>query len=393
MKYNLQQFRQLLIRLQSGFRDIYFLSNVKEGILEKETYLKHERHNLSILKRCFRENQLTINQKKNVTGLSECIYGSLGSSSSQIFIPKNGMDVYRCIKQDLKSRFRDTVNVVEDGEWVIVLIPANRVKDYYIPFQILYRLYQNSGLPIAISNAISNRIYGKGQTYSDVDSPDAKLSASLGEIIRTHRIKPDEKNRVVIRALDDMYSRDSNPSVRDFLNNTIVIPRLDNRSHVRYKNISERLTNIENGWIKHVNADWIKHVNADWIKHVNADWIKHVKKQVKAVDIGGSITNQYLNKYFNDHDKSQADKMIYAIRQVTNGKTPILTGEIRELVEREFNRLRDILSLDKESGIYRFKSSLVTRADRKSRKCRKCNSRQKNSLKKWLKKINYTHLV
>ena len=85
--------------------------------------------------------------------------------------------------------------------------------------------------------------------------------------------------------------------------------------------------------------------------------------------------------------------MIYAIRQVTNGKTPILTGEIRELVEREFNRLRDILSLDKESGIYRFKSSLVTRADRKSRKCRKCNSRQKNSLKKWLKKINYTHLV
>jgi hypothetical protein len=374
MKYNLQQFRQLLIRLLSGFHEIYFLANVKEGILEKETYLKHERRNLSILKRCFRENAIKTNQKKSIISLSDCIYGSLGSSSSQIFFPKNGMDVYRCIKQDLKSRFHDTVNVVEDGDWVIVLIPANRLNDYYIPFQILYRLYQNSGLPIAISNAISNRIYGKSQTYSDLDSPDAKLSASLGEIIRTRRIKPDEKNRVVIRALDNMYSRDSNPSVRDFLHNTIVIPRLDNRNHVRYKNIHERLTNIENGWIKHVNADWIK--------HVNADWIKHVKKHVKAVDIGGSITNQYLNKYFNDHDKSQADKMVSAIRQVTKGKTPILTGEIRALVEREFNRLRDILSLDKESGIYSFKSSLVTRVERKSRKCRKCNTRQKNSLKK-----------
>ena len=60
--------------------------------------------------------------------------------------------------------------------------------------------------------------------------------------------------------------------------------------------------------------------------------------------------------------------MVSAIRQVTKGKIPILTGEIRALVEREFNRLRDILSLDKDTGIYSFKNNLVTTAERKTRK-------------------------
>jgi hypothetical protein len=226
----------------------------------------------------------------------------------------------------LKNRFKQSIKIHDgDDGWVIVLIAWNNLDNLdtngFIIFDILNTIYETTGLPIAVSNALAHRIYGHGKTYSDIDDPRAQHVVTLKTIIETNRICVDDKNEAIKRAL---YKMDLNAD-RDFLSSTIVIPKLDNRVTRLYKNLSPDKFNITNDWIFALGKEYS--------------------------DIGGSITNKYFYK------SGSTDKMIASIKKAAkHNQIPVLTGRIRAAIECEYGRLDDILYHDLVTGLYRFRN-------------------------------------
>ena len=324
--YN-KHLRDILIKLNNRFENtpIYFLSNKQEGILEKQTYTYFERENLKVLKNAFLETRETEKTLRSITTITDCVYGSIGSSSSQILVPVKPTTRTRLINV-LKHRFKQSVNIHDGGDgWIIVLIASNNLDNLdtngFIIFDILNMIYKTIGLPIAVSNALAHRIYGHGKTYSDIDDPNAQHVATLKTIIETNRICIDEKNEAIKRAL---YKMDLNAD-RDFLSSAIVIPKLDNRVTRLYKNLSPDKFKITNDWIFALGKEY--------------------------ADIGGSITNKYFYK------GASTNKMIVAIKKAAkHNQIPVLTGRIRAAIECEYKRLDDILYHDPVTGVYRFRN-------------------------------------
>ena len=353
--------RDILVKIRDGFHNkpIHFLSNIQEGILEKQTYTKYERANLKVLTNAFldsrsRETRETKNLLTPITTITDCVYGSVGSSSSQILVPVKPSTRTRLINL-LKTRFKQSVKIHDSSDgWLIVLIASNNLDNLdtnrFIVFDILKTIYDITDLPIAVSNALAHRIYGHGKTYSDIDDPRAQHVVTLKTIIDTNRICLDEKNEGIYNAL---YKMDFHAD-RDFLSSTIVIPKFDNRVTRRYKKLSPDRYRIIN------------------------DWIFALGKRY--ADIGGSITN----KYFNECDSGR--KMILAIKKAAkHNQIPVLTGRIRAAVECEYAGLDDILSHDQESGLYSFRQDFYIKEKNINRKTRLTRKKRKTRLTQYRK--------
>jgi len=367
----MRNLRDILVKIRDGFHNkpIHFLSNIQEGILEKQTYTKYGRDNLRVLTNAFldsrsrtrtrsRETRETKISLRPITTITDCVYGSVGSSSSQILVPVKPSTRTRLINV-LKSQFKQSVKIHDSGDgWLIVLIPSNNLDNQdtnrFIVFDILKTIYETTYLPIAVSNALAHRIYGHGKTYSDIDDPHAQHVVTLKTIIDTNRICLDEKNKGIYNAL---YKTDFDAD-RDFLSSTIVIPKFDNRVTRRYKKLSPDRYRIIN------------------------DWIFALGKRY--ADIGGSITN----KYFNECDSGR--KIILAIKKAAkHNQIPVLTGRIRAAVECEYAGLDDILSHDQESGLYSFRQDFPlknkSKRKRKTRNKRKTMNKRKTRLTQYRK--------
>lgn len=339
--------RDILIKLNNRFENtpIYFLSNKQEGILEKQTYTRFESENLKVLKNAFlesknRETRETEKTLRPITTITDCIYGSIGSSSSQILIPVKSTTRTRLINI-LKTQFKQTVNI-HDGEdgWVIVLIASNNLHNQdtsnFIVFDVLKTIYETTGLLIAVSNALAHRIYGHGKTYSDIDDLNAYHVATLKTIIETNRICVDEKNHSVKRALYKMdLKRD-----HDFLRSTIVIPKFDNRVTRRYNNLPPEKYKIINDWIFAIGKGY--------------------------ADIGGSVTNKYF------YQGASGEKMIVAIKKAAkHNQIPVLTGRIRAAIECEYKQLDDILYHDPDSGLFSFRKDFQLKNKTKTKQTKR----------------------
>ena len=124
-----------------------FVPNELEGLGELATYLENEVH-IQIINEALLENGIT-----NTDGFLGVIYGSLGSSSTQILVPKNithdelvegcyelfmkfhpDMDL---LITDIAYMFECVTICIEDNDWTIVLIAKNTLFDKYIQFYVL----------------------------------------------------------------------------------------------------------------------------------------------------------------------------------------------------------------------------------------------------------------
>jgi hypothetical protein len=185
-----------------------FVPNEVEGLGELATYMDDRTH-LRIINKALSDNGII-----NTDGFHGVIYGSIGSSSSQLFVPlyisSAELEIMcnslfnECHKND-KLRQDEMINIfqcitqeIDDEIWTIVLIPNNVVKHKYIPFYVLESLYLLTYLPITISNCIAHTFYKKNKTYQDVVIESQKMSATLfdlftNDLVMEH-VKSDTKN-------------------------------------------------------------------------------------------------------------------------------------------------------------------------------------------------------
>lgn len=263
-----------------------FVPNEIEGLGELATYVENENH-IQIINEALLENGIT-----NTNGFLGVIYGSLGSSSSQILVPKiisHESLVVNCYElfmkfhpdmdlliTDIHPMFECVTIRIEDNDWTIILISKNTLFDKYIPFYVLYNLYNiSSRLPIAISNCIAHIFYKKNKTYQDIYPNATKKSASLMELFSHEKsidiVKNDLKSPAPFvdkyRETVFQYHLDGcGPS--DMFQNTIVIPRTKTEGSF-----------IDNGWDRTL-----------WYKTMMGPL--SVEGYISVLDIGGGRTNE-----------------------------------------------------------------------------------------------------
>jgi hypothetical protein len=302
-----------------------FIPNELEGLGELATYLENEVH-IQIINDALLENGIT-----NTNGFLGVIYGSLGSSSTQILVPKTitkeelvegcyelfmkfhpDMDL---LVSDIECMF-DCVSIcIEDNDWTIVLISKNAIFDKYIPFYVLSELYNATSLPIAISNCIAHIFYKKNKTYQDVYPDKTKKSASLLELFLDVKInnivRSDLKSPApfVYKYIEYIFqSYIDNREDLTMFQNIVVIPRTKTEG-----------TFIDNGWDKTL-----------WYKTTTGGL--SIQGFIPVLDIGGGKTNE-------GYETRNIPMIMDNIVKEINGSYtlhecfPICTGKIRTDVE------------------------------------------------------------
>ena len=261
-----------------------FVPNELEGLGELATYIENENH-IQIINEALTENDII-----NTNGLLGVIYGSLGSSSSQIVVPTNITHeqlVENCYQlfmkyhpdmdlliNDIECMFECVTISIEGNDWTVVLIPKNTLFDKYIPFYVLMELYTLTSLPITISNCIAHIFYKKNKTYLDI-YPDGKKSASLFDLFTDVKcidiVKADLKSPspFVDKYRENVFQcQVLNDETLDMFQNTIVIPRTKTEG-----------TFIDNGWDRTM-----------WYKSLMGSL--SIDGFLPIVDIGGGRTNE-----------------------------------------------------------------------------------------------------
>ena len=230
-----------------------FIPNEIEGRAELASYLEDnsgESNNLSRIN--FFYNDLG---KPVFNNLSDLVYGSLGSSSSQIFVPRN------IVIDDLSDEFLakipekcKIVNInIDSTEWSIILVPDNFDDDKYIPFEILKKIYEKTELPIAISNSVAHTFYSKDKCFKDLNMD--KFSAKLYEL--KEDLLKEDSDVIKVNSKDGteeirpaslvVYKTLKNIDNNSFLENVVVIPRFSTKTIETYGLTFENTT-IQNGW-------------------------------------------------------------------------------------------------------------------------------------------------
>jgi len=269
----------------------YFLKNEIEGRAELASYLE-DTGNIGRLNKFFQEHGIATKT------VNECVYGSIGSSSSQIFVPST-----------LDAKNIDNAKVVniviERKPWSVVLVSDNVVDGKYIVFDVLQKIYGATQIPIAISNAIAHAFYGKDKTYKAINSGSSNFSATLKELkdiitglIATENQTIKKQNLSVLNGFKTFTERED---VTDtFLSNTVVIPRIKvDMEGLQYKDCT-----VQNGWTSVLSISG-----------------------KKLVDIGGGKTNP-------GYESNNAATIIAAVNKENNeGGIAVLTGKIRSDVE------------------------------------------------------------
>ena len=306
-----------------------FVPNELEGLGELATYVENENH-IQIINEALLENGIT-----NTNGFLGVIYGSLGSSSSQILVPKNinhehlvvgCYELFMKFHPDMDLLITDIENMfecvgirIENNDWTIILISKNTVFDKYIPFYVLYNLYIiSSGLPIAISNCIAHIFYKKNKTYQDIYPDVNKKSASLMELFSDKKssdiVKNDLKSpapfvdkyrETVFQYHSDYFDQGE---CMDMFQNTIVIPRTKTEGSF-----------IDNGWDRTL-----------WYKTMMGPL--SVQGYISVLDIGGGRTNEGYETF---NIPMIMDKITKEMKNEHpyHDCFPICTGKIRTDVE------------------------------------------------------------
>lgn len=208
--------------IQQMDRKLGFIPNEVEGLGELATYLEDVRH-IQIISDAMNENGIECTD-----GFMSVIYGSIGSSSSQILIPRNvsrEILVQQCFEKfnlyhsemdiseaDITDMF-DLVNIqIKGNDWSVILIPNNALFDKFIPLYVLTELYIITQLPICISNAIAHSFYAKNKTFLDTRPELAKRTASLEQLfdddIVNDRLNKDmvPSSQFIVKYRDDVFS-------------------------------------------------------------------------------------------------------------------------------------------------------------------------------------------
>lgn len=302
-----------------------FVPNELEGLGELATYIENDNH-IQIIDEALLENGII-----NRNGFLGVIYGSLGSSSSQIVVPRNipheqlsdgcyelfmkyhpDMDL---LIDDIECMFECVSISIEGNEWTIILIPKNTLFDKYIPFYVLTELYYITRLPITISNCIAHIFYKKNKTYQDMYPDKTKKSASLMELFTDQKsidiVKSDlkspapfvDKYREVVFNIHVLGGESLS-----MFQNTIVIPRTKTEGSF-----------IDNGWDRTL---WYK-------TRMGA---LSIQGYLPIVDIGGGRTNEGYETF------NIPMIMKNILKEMKSSYTehdcfPICTGKIRTDIE------------------------------------------------------------
>jgi hypothetical protein len=302
-----------------------FVPNELEGLGELATYIENDNH-IQIINEALLENGII-----NRNGFLGVIYGSLGSSSSQIVVPRNitheelvngcyelfmkyhpDMDL---LINDIECMFECVSISIEENEWSIILIPKNTLFDKYIPFYVLTELYCITTLPITISNCIAHIFYKKNKTYQDMYPDGTKKSTSLKDLFMEQKsidiVKADLKSPspFVDKYREIVFQRDvMEGETLDMFQNTIVIPRTKTEG-----------TFIDNGWDRTM-----------WYK--TAIGPLSIQGYLPILDIGGGKTNEgYETFNIPMIMKNILKEMKSAYTQ--HDCFPICTGKIRTDIE------------------------------------------------------------
>jgi hypothetical protein len=309
-----------------------FVPNELEGLGELATYIENDNH-IQLINEALLENGIT-----NIHGFLGVIYGSLGSSSSQIVVPRNitqhhltsgcyelfmkyhpDMDL---LIDDIECMFECVTISIEGNEWTVVLIPKNTLFDKYIPFYVLTELYNITTIPITISNCIAHIFYKKNKTYQDMYPDGIKKSASLFELFS------DQKSVDIVRVdlkspapFVDKYreivfqSHIDNCETMDMFHNTIVIPRTKTEG-----------TFIDNGWDRTL---WYK----TFVGGLS------IQGYLPIVDIGGGRTNEGYETF------NIPMIMKNILKEMKSDCFPICTGKIRTDIESVMTSSTDVVSI------------------------------------------------
>jgi hypothetical protein len=316
-----------------------FVSNELEGLGELATYIENDNH-IQIINEALLENGII-----NRNGFLGVIYGSLGSSSSQIVVPRNitheqlvngcyelfmkyhpDMDL---LINDIECMFECVSISIEENEWSIILIPKNTLFDKYIPFYVLTELYRITTLPITISNCIAHIFYKKNKTYQDMYPDATKKSTSLKDLFMDQKsidiVKVDLKSPspFVDKYREIVFQRDvMEGESLDMFQNTIVIPRTKTEG-----------TFIDNGWDRTM-----------WYKTSMGPL--SIQGYLPIVDIGGGRTNEGYETF------NIPMIMKNILKEMKSSYTqhdcfPICTGKIRTDIETIMSGCQDEVSIVK----------------------------------------------
>lgn len=316
-----------------------FVPNELEGLGELATYIENETH-LQIINDALLENGII-----NTTGFLGVIYGSLGSSSSQIVVPRNITHeqlTERCydlfmkyhpdmdlLKDDIECMFECVTISIEENEWTVILIPKNTLLDKYIPFYVLLELYNIIALPITISNCIAHIFYKKNKTYQDIYPDGPKKSVSLMELFTDQKcidiVKAELKSPspFVDKYRENVFNcHVLNNEPVDMFQNTIVIPRTKTEG-----------TFIDNGWDRTL-----------WYKTLMRPL--SIQGYLPIVDIGGGRTNEGYETF------NIPMIMKNILKEMKSSYTqhdcfPICTGKIRTDIETIMSGCQDEVSIVK----------------------------------------------
>ena len=306
-----------------------FIPNEVEGIGEMATYLESERH-LEIINEALSENGIT-----NSDGFMGVIYGSIGSSSSQILIPRSidkpsltfqCLETFTLYHSDMEITESDVNDMYEciqinikNNEWTIILVSNNALFDKYIPLYILTELHKITQLPIAISNAIAHSFYAKSKTFLDTMPELLKRTASLDELFNNDTVNERLNNdmmpssQFIVKYRNDVFDHcyDGGQSLAVSLayKNIIMIPKT-----------KEEGTFINNSWDKSI---WFP-------KKVGG---LSIDGYIPVLDIGGGRTNE---AYALNNIPLMTKNILKEMKSTypTGECFPICSGKIRTTIEK-----------------------------------------------------------
>ena len=208
---------------------VYFIPNEIEGRAELASYL-YDTNNIDRIKLCATENNI-----EGINTFIDCVYGSIGSTSSQIFVPSDITSNEPLLEM---NEFVGMVLINIDGQnWTVVLVGLNVFNGKNQVFHILNHIYSATSLPIFLSNAIAHSFYGKDKSFASMNATcelevytdaafRAKQSQNVSEMVINLNIY-DNNNSFTVQ-------NDSN-----FLQNVVIIPRFTTATKIQ-KAITEQ---------------------------------------------------------------------------------------------------------------------------------------------------------
>ena len=277
-------------------KNIYFIPNDVEGRGELGSYLGNE-NNKDVIKKVLEENSKD-------GDINNSIYASVGSSSTQMFIPRV-LDENLC--NDLKSKYDTKCDVVD--KWTILLVPDNffRGKGNFVPLIVLQSISEkNPELNILIGNSFSHLAYGYEKRYTQDKISDTLFN--LKNNIASGTFYKDDKKKIVL---------DTIQNIKDFANKVIVAPRIKGKER------------IENGW----------------------NLTLSLPDNTKFVDFGGGKTNQLYDDYITSKIDASgtADKFFEIIANNVAGCTGVIRADIEKMVNSEGCKSISVVGLNVKS--------------------------------------------